>query len=190
MINITGVYYIPEVRDMYNKPFPIHKMDTFYLNIMFWDDGTTAYNFAGTPDTYQLYFDEILSNMERGKKDYFFRTVSWGNYRIIGDTIKAQYVHVPENFSLNDYWYGYERCFKIINRNTLEYLPLMTKSLNWNTDKNSLDEMQKELKEKKETLAIFMPIERIPPPNCWLKQEKWFWCNEEDWKEYQKQVKK
>lgn len=35
----------------------------------------------------------------------------------------------------------------------------------------------------------FIPIEQLPSSNCWLKEEKWFWCNEEDWKSYMDSIK-
>lgn len=186
MINIRGWYHTGYLYNAYNKPFKVQKIDTLHLNIMFWDDGTSVFNFGGSPHTIQSEFDKIILKIEKGKKDDFFKKYNWGNYRIVGDTIKVQYIHVP--FSLNDYWFGYERSFKIIDKNTLEYLPMMTNSLDHNIDKASLEEMQQNF--KRENYFTFIPLERIPPPDCWLKKKKWFWCDNEKWERWKKEQKK
>ena len=36
----------------------------------------------------------------------------------------------------------------------------------------------------------FMKADSIPPPNCWLKEEKWLWKNESDWVKYMESHKK
>jgi len=181
LIDINGIYYIPHIRDMYNKSFPTHKIDTFYLNFMFWNDGTIVYNFAGNPNTYQLYFDEILAKIEQKKRNNDFYLGFWGNYRIIGDTIKCQYLWHPYFISLNESWYGWEIYYKIIDKNTLEFLPEMTKSLDPRVNK---ERQRRNITDTKIGTAFFFPIERIPPPNCLIKKKKWFWCSEEDWKKY------
>jgi hypothetical protein len=32
--------------------------------------------------------------------------------------------------------------------------------------------------------AHFVPLENLPNSDCWLKKNKWFWCNEEKYTEY------
>lgn len=36
----------------------------------------------------------------------------------------------------------------------------------------------------------FMPMEQLPSSDCWLKSQKWFWCNESERKAYIDKIKK
>lgn len=176
LVDTKGVYYVGIARDMYNKPLPVHKIDTLYLNVMFWNDGTAVYNFGGRPDTYQSYFDRIIAN---GEKDYFFKVQGWGNYRIVGDTIKLQVIYIA--FNPNQSWNSIEVTYRIIDKNTLEYLP---------DEKYISKDVLLNLEERGSLLAFFAPLERIPSPNCKHKRKKWFWCTKQDWERYMAEIKK
>jgi len=170
LINTNGIYYyVSGVRNKYNGFKIIQEKDTSYSSFMFWNDGTVVY-LGRNPYTIQSYFDEILAKLEKGKRDKNFYDNLWGNYWIVGDTVRIQYVYVPYFLSLNDFWGREENYFKIIDKNTLKFLPKIGKSL--------------------EATAVFLQVERIPPPNCYIKKRRWFWCNKDDWKEYKRQIKK
>jgi hypothetical protein len=38
-------------------------------------------------------------------------------------------------------------------------------------------------------LHYFMPADSLPSSDCWLKEEKWIWRNEQDWKNYMEKIK-
>ncbi len=184
VINIKGVYLTTTISESYNNYYKAYRMDTLYDAIIFWADGTAGSIAGMAPNLYQSYFDKII---RKGRDNYFYKKSSWGNYRIAGDTIKVQYLYVPLFLSLNDSWSGVENCFRISKKNTLESLPMMSKAL----DRYYKDtpEAKENRKNAKKEIYTFVPVERIPPPNCWLKKKKWFWCNKEDWKEYKKRRK-
>lgn len=175
LINVDGYYTIGEERDTYgiNAVF-IHKIDTFNTNFMFWRDGTFLYNFFDYNNDIPKYLKNIVDNTKKGKKDNFYKYFSWGRYIICGDTIKAQYIHAPNG--LNDFWYGYEIAFKIINKTTLKYLPTESKTLNYYATDIEINEMKENEKQSKYLPATFVPVEVIPSSDCWIKKKKWFWC--------------
>ena len=35
----------------------------------------------------------------------------------------------------------------------------------------------------------FTPADSLPSSDCWLKEEKWIWRNEQDWKDYMERIK-
>jgi hypothetical protein len=105
-----------------------------------------------------------------------------GTYKIYKDTIITQAINYP---SLMAPWDAWETWYKIINKNeivVIKSFPIhpMTES-DWNNF--YVDESRRE-----RSNGIFTPMNHLPLFDCWIKQEKWFWCNEEDWKEYKKQI--
>ena len=182
LINTKGIYY-------YVSSVSSQEKDTFYSCFMFWNDGTVV-SIGRQPNEIQPFFDNILSKNKKKHKEFYLNC--WGNYRIIDSTIICQFIYVPYFISLEDSWYGGESSYKIIDKNKLEYLPMMSKSLDPRVNKNEYynNVRQRYIEENNGITAVFMSIERIPLPNCWLKKKKWFWCNEEDWKEYNRKIKK
>ena len=85
----------------------------------------------------------------------------------------AQFVNHPASPSPT--WSAWEVWYKVIDRNTLEeiyYNPIhyMSESDWENWEKN------KKQREKTIVPAKFIPVDEKPIPNCWLKEEDWFWC--------------
>jgi len=183
LININGYYSIGEVRDMYGvHAIFTHRIDTINIFFMFWPDGTFLYNFFDYDHDIPNYFRKIVENTMKGKKDKFYKHFSWGRYIICGDTIKTQYMHTPNG--LNDFWYGYEISFHIINRTTLKYLPSESKILDYYATETEITEMKETQIRNKYLPATFVPVEVLPNSNCWIKNKKWFWCDKEKYKKW------
>ncbi|MDR2914053.1 MAG: hypothetical protein LBV74_04365 [Tannerella sp.] len=94
----------------------------------------------------------------------------WGLYKLHGDTVIAQFIdrpYPPEKY------FSHLVKYKVIDRHTIqEVFPS-------GDDVFYADTASK--------IYHFIPIEKIPSSDCWLKDEKWFWCNRDDWKEYKRQ---
>lgn len=162
--------------------FEMRAINSSSLNLMFYEDGTFLYGFfdvdeerrkAGNPSI-SLYFEEIIYDNNGQISTVFYKSFRWGCYQISGDTIRAQFVNRP--VSPSPTWAAWEVWYKVIDRNTIVELycnPLHYLSdsdwINWNNNK----------KKRAKTIvpAKFIPLEKIPIPNCWLKEEDWFWCD-------------
>lgn len=153
-------------------------LDSFQVNIMFFDDGIYLNNFYikdKYADDIQYYFNNVFGTDE--DIDNYWYNPFMGSYTLSGDTIKTQFFFIG---SLNAGWYGVEEWFKIIDRTKLKsiYRGLLgiqvTNELLQAYSKNH----------GYYPLAKFVPLNRMPSSDCWLKKEKWFWCNEYEWRNY------
>ncbi|MFN0188230.1 MAG: hypothetical protein ACKVQV_05970 [Bacteroidia bacterium] len=170
LINIHGYYSIGQTLDRSGTDAIYkHIIDTFYLNFMFYQDGTFLYNFGDYDNNIPEYFKNVIEVTNKGKKHWFYRNNKWGRYIVTNDTIKAQWYHMP--CSLNDGWYDGEVWFKVINRNELKKI-FVPKAINIKekVDENLIPQVEY-------FPAKFISVEILPKSNCKLKQEKWFWCN-------------
>ena len=107
-----------------------------------------------------------------------------GMYWIEGDTIKVRsFGQTGGRFTPWSFW---EEWYKIIDRQTLKIIyekPLLDMDARF---VQTVDEWQRE---RKRSLVRFHCADSIPSSDCWLKEEKWFWCNEQDWKNYMERIK-
>ena len=105
-----------------------------------------------------------------------------GMYWIEGDTIKVRYLShigiIISGISFDEVWY------KIIDRQTLE--AIYYKSL---LDINASYEEWRPKPNKERILYRFHCTDSVSTSDNWLKKEKWFWCNEQDWKDYMEKIK-
>lgn len=151
-------------------------LDTIYANIIFFSDGLVVTGFSGLNcgncdiETNSQFISDVSQN-KVPEKDSFYNGFNWGLYRIFGDTIKIQVVNHPPRF--NPYWYLFEHWYLIKKDGTL--FPIYSKNL-----------IDDKVLEKTETTISYRHIETniLLPSETWLKKEKWFWCNEEDWRNY------
>jgi len=171
LININGYY---SVGDYYNA-----------TPIMFYDNGLVAignvsYNMEQVDKNKPLFYKEIAENPETKKAKYFYNLINCGGYVICGDTIKIQMIR--GSCSMDDNIRGMERWYKVINKDALLFLG----SFVLTTGKK-----EKEFNENREDLKItFVPVPVKPQPDYfWILKEKWFWCNEQDWKDYMEKIK-
>jgi hypothetical protein len=134
-----------------------------------------------------LFLQEVAENAETKDSKFFYDVINCGTYILCGDTIKIQSIH--KSYSLNDYWRGSEEWFKIIDRNTLvciESMPLSMDKSDWQGYEYYKANRGEEFKRP----IIFVPVPIKPNPDyAWILKEKWFWCNEKDWKNYMERMK-
>ena len=169
LININGYYIETTPYTRYDFRTKETVLDTFYRRFMFLKDGLYL-------DTF-LRYDSLSST--------FLDSYYIGKYVISGDTIKVQYIDRPNPPSGHSAW---ETWFKVVSRDTIikiYAIPLYKKSKSdWKNWYDYKPEWKAQI-----VPAIFVPINLTPISNCWLKQKKWFWCSESDWKEYMNRVK-
>lgn len=150
--------------------------DTIYSNIMFFNDGVFVKEFQqlicnnckGVED--KTSYLKSLENNEHSKTDLFYNGFKWGIYRVEGDIIKTQSVN--RQSWPNPYWYLVEVWYKISDDRLIEIY-----------SKDLIDD--EELVIKVDNIPFdFIETGLILPSNTWLKKEKWFWCDEEQYKEW------
>ena len=124
--------------------------------------------------------DEIKANMfksvYKGRKTKVSWGYNWGVYRIQNDTI---IVHRYFKGSFWEVWSLYEERYKIIDSKTMRriYFKGLLKG-NGDYDPWRVNDT-----------FYFTPADSLPSSDCWLKEEKWIWRNESDWKAYMEKIK-
>ena len=155
------------------------------------------YSYYGYKDrSYQIDSSIIIKDTVRNYSIFFndgffihtidtdFNNGPWGKYIIEGDLIKGQYIGPPGDVS----WTNTEIWFQIKDYQTIEMLYF--KHRNKITDQE-VKEYQEKGTKSGYTYAKFIPLDTLQyPDKSWLKNQKWFWCNEEDYEEYMKQKNK
>ena len=181
-LNIDGYYQYWRQEDIEFNP-QTKQTDTFFYNLIFYEDGTYLYNFSSFHDYPQNPNEYLKQVAKNGKTDRFYVSFYWGIYKIVNDTIVAQCIDNVSGAYLAP-WHAGETWFKIINRNTLQCL--------YDRDfrkMSSDDILEREKAIANSSFAIYHPAAIIPIPYTWLKKEKWLWTNEEDWKRYMEFIK-
>ena len=162
-----------------------------YCVVNFYEDGIVVRTTATTsipddfPERIQRKFHQISSKTFDLDDQKLYREgrgmYRWGIYELKGDTIKAQFInrpYPPEKYS------SYLVMYKVIDRHTIQEI----------SNKEVLPpkkfESEYRVKPFLNKFYNFIPIEKPSSSDCWLKEEKWFWCNEEDRNEYKRQIKK
>ncbi|GHU71835.1 hypothetical protein FACS189413_14060 [Bacteroidia bacterium] len=149
---------------------------------MFFEDGIFV-NFSFDIDVSE---EDIKANMSKSVagriKNNQLQWGSWlGVYTIEGDTI---IVHYYMRGSWWTPWYASEVRFKVIDRTTI--LPIYLRDFLL-TEEQYYKEYNRSpwIKNK---IACFHPANSLPSSDCWLKEEKWIWRNESNWKNYMKMI--
>jgi hypothetical protein len=155
----------------------------FYMNYLFFEDGIAIENFygsdrSGTPDKLPTFLANMVKDTIRGLKLWG----TWGTYIISEDTIKAQFIH--PSISLNDGWTGWEKHFKVIDRETIRLVYVKPLHHLSNSDRKLYTDNYYNKEIINNGSIIFIKSEAIPNPDCWMKKEKWFWKNEIDYENY------
>jgi len=173
LINIEGYY-----------PFPF---------IMFYDNGLVVYSYGNERfrNSKALFLKEVADDPETKDSKSFYDGADCGSYVVCGDTIKVQMIHAI--YSRDDALIGMEDWYQIIDGNLhlLDAFPVTT-----NQKEKELWRKRFPIPAKAGAKMSFVPLPVKPPLDYyWILKEKWFWCNEQDWKEYmqkmeQKKIKK
>ena len=99
--------------------------------------------------------------------------VEWGLYKLTNNIIKVQFV---EPGSPGSQGYSSIVRYKVIDRHTIQEV------------------IGFDLEGRPSNIEVvdiyrFVPIDKLPPSDCWLKSKKWFWCNEEMYMKYKQNLK-
>ena len=146
--------------------------------LMFFEDGTYM----------NIYFKEgaITDSIQKNMTKWLYKwtdkngqiqcAVDEGTYRIEGDTIIVRNIFI--SYALLRRWESAESKFKVIDRTTI------------NSSYN--DYYSGERVNRK---YMFVSCDSLPTADMPLKEHKWIWRNEQDWKDYmqrieQKKIKK
>ena len=124
-----------------------------------------------------------IEKIRSGKKSWFYAYGFWGKYIVVGDTIKAQLTNHPSPLSAT--WMPFEVWFKVVARDHIQLIA--SRYLGY--DKVHQDESRMNLirlKEEEYLSAKFKPLDLELPSKTWLKNKKWFWCDEEEYKIWKK----
>lgn len=180
--NIQGYYRVLHVKKKFSKNFEL-EYDTTFANLLFFNDGTFASEFYNNIDDMEHLFNEISKH---GKNSDFFRTGYWGVYIIDGDTLKTQSINHPS--ALSSTWHAVERWYKIVDMETIRIIG--AKKLGTSTGETKTTMSFNRRADEIFWEAKFIPQEILPSSDSWLKDEKWFWCNEENYKAWKKSQSK
>jgi hypothetical protein len=159
LININGYYEVSYASLNENK---IIRKEA----IVFYDDGI----YLEFPSVEMLYDSLSVSRKSWGEMN-----VRCGIYKYFQDTIKVQYVYIGSATS------GCETIYYKVKR-----FDSIDEILCGNCDTPP----KMFLKNNQISVSInFIPYSKIPNANqIWLKQKKWFWCNEQEWKAYKDSI--
>ena len=168
LMEIDGYYYMSEYPDSNCR--------------MFFEDGTWVdFSFKRG-----LSENEIKTNMSKSVntrvKDKQVRWGrDWGVFRIQNDTI---IVHRYFRGSFWEVWSLSEERYKIVDRETIRrvYIRGLLKADDSYYKSNSPWRVNDNFH--------FLSADSLLSSDCWLKEEKWIWRNESDWKDYMEKIKK
>lgn len=148
---------------------------------MFFEDGTWVYFFfqSGTSEKdRQINMSQAIETWKRGKQIRW--GLSWGVYTIQNDTV---ILHQYDNTNFITPLAMDEVRYEVIDRNTVRRIYY----------RNNLKIDDRYFKThspwKNVTPQYFIPADSLPPSDNWLKERKWIWRNESDWKGYMQMIK-
>jgi len=171
------------IRDLIDIDGYYQNMD--YSKIMLFEDGIYVDQFFFKQGLSKSEIQENMSKslycgVENKKKYWGFH---WGVYKIVEDTI---IVHHYLRGSWWTPWYADEIRYKIIDRTTIQ--PIYSRDLR-QSEEQYYKEYNKSSWIKNGDVFYFTPAHSLPSSDCWLKEEKWIWRNESDWKAYMEKIK-
>jgi hypothetical protein len=124
----------------------------------------------------------VRSWKQKGKVRWGIR---WGAFKIEKDTLVGQYFQIGTFFG-GGWWECDEIKYEIIDRHTFKIV--YSKSLFKDDDDRYTNKHPYEVSQKN-FIYKFVSADSLPPSDCWLKEEKWIWRHEADWKDYMQRVK-
>jgi hypothetical protein len=118
-----------------------------------------------------------LENNKEGKVSLFYNSFVWGVYKIEGNTVKTQSTN--RQSWPNPYWDLFEQWYLIKENGTLELV----------YTKNLIDGRYSSEKQNTYDTYDFIETNLNLTSDTWLKNEKWFWCDEEQYKKWKEKQK-
>jgi hypothetical protein len=180
IINIDGYYVHAELEDK----------DSSFTYFMFFEDGMVNmrvhdYNVfpSGKDENISQFINQVVSNEQGKQAQMFYNSLGWGKYIIADDTIKVNY---HSGWGYPD-CYAFEIWFKVIDRTHLTdiYFSRITAKTPLMTEYQKKEDIY-----ENDSPSRFIPLEKMPSSDCWLKKEKWFWHSEDKYNEYMLHIKK
>lgn len=158
------------------------EIDGVYVySTMFFEDGSYVNFLMEKPEDGKI--TNLRNSLETWKEGKQTRWGTyWGVYTIQNDTI---IVHSYDKGTLLKRWSLDEIRYKVIDRKTIKRI----------YNKGLLKVDEKYYRESGESPWIdgnplhFIPADSLPSADNWLKENKWIWRNEADWKEYMQKIK-
>ena len=156
--------------------------------LMFFEDGTYASNFSFKRG---LKIENVVENMSESLSgaNHGPKRDQWGFYmgvyRIEGDMIIGHRYFPPNNsFFVGTDWTLWEERYKIVNRTTIKrvYFRGLLKANDYTVPPFNRSPWVDD------PPHIFVPAKNLPTDN-WLKEERWIWRNESDWKSYMERIR-
>jgi len=144
---------------------------------MFFDDGTfITFRFkeSATTDSIQKNMTKWLYNWVNKNGLFQWGTYD-GTYRIEGDTIIVRTIFI--SYALLRGWESTEYRFKVIDRKTINNFYCLYSPDKANSEK------------RVDYNYMFVPCDSLPTADMPLKEYKWIWRNEQDWKNYMQKMK-
>ena len=167
--------------DTYTGIDTLINIDGHYSALIFYENGLVAQLIYSDANQLQRndfsLIERVTENPETKESKSFYNFIDCGSYVIDRDMIKVQMLH--NHHSINDEWDGREEWYKIIDKNTLLFVErfLLT------TNKRQKEQFSRNYKYPQEQV-IFVPLPvKLPLEYHWILKKKWFWCNNQDWKE-------
>ena len=147
--------------------------------IIFFEDGTLVYFYVKD----DISDSEISNNVYKSIRTWKESTqaawwgANWGVYKIKDDTITVHSYDKPvflKPLGIS------ETRYKVINKETIKavFFKIRTDDEYYKTNSPWIDNPP----------IHFVPADSLPNSNCWLKEEKWIWRNESDWKAYMEKI--
>lgn len=156
-----------QISQIYRNRYKDNKYDTYYL---FFEDET----FCGLSEAILRNFkgisiQELQKRACSGELNEFFRFGAWGCYEIKNDTIHLKYLEQRISGSLN--WAASSSKLVFKNRDTMQ---MISKAYFYPTYYDTHDQLD----------LVLMDTCSCKVTDSWLKYEKWFWKNEQDYLEW------
>lgn len=158
LINIDGIYIYTSKGEYGTK---------YFGGMMLYRDGI----YASTGVLHSKYTKDKLIPSYKDTLEYNLVT---GNYRVYDDTLKVQIIqkYPSKPFEVLYHWY------KIIDRNTLKLIKVRVFRIDGEgslTCSHSHEDY---------SLLKFHPLSHRKDSSSRFKRYKWFWCDEEKWRQY------
>ena len=148
------------LNSIYSYQFTIKRdsltVDTYDVYSLFFKDGTYCSFQSGSFDYYKVSsLQELLDLACEGKKEIFFRRGNWGYYEIKNDTICLKQIF--DRPYGGGYWWGTNSEWVFTNDKNLKIIS------------------------RKSIELIYLDTLPCAESDSWMKYEKWFWKNEQDY---------
>jgi hypothetical protein len=198
LFKISGYYRsaVPYKRPLSAKTSQVYQWDTTYNYLIFFNNGLVVsrfYDYKRRNYTLNHNLDiqslltAITNNKDAELIHEYNQWFDWGFYVVEGQIIRATLIRRSKPILINQAWSMEEKKYQIISTNILREIE--SKKIIYDSESPQLTRTLTKGNLDLKTFSLIKFDEQVSSYNCWLKKEKWFWCNEEDYKAYMKSLK-